>query len=313
MKHLIIGAGASVAEAIDLGLPEEMHPPVIGNFARKTWADYSPSPLLNSYLKEKGITELREEAEEIFYKLEAEGKANIEEFMEFLWKHRETNFSFSLVNTTINSYRNFLHHGIGSAISLILINGFFENGKGFKTLKASAAMNSCLEPQDLVLNLNYDTLFEIGMRQTGKMICYSPKIPKENEFLICKPHGSLNLIEDETKATFGDPESIGMIAPSSSYNFYFLPPCLNKSYDRHPLSKTILTPVIGRKPSRIIMWGIGLTESDRDLVEIYKSWAKTVKTIEVINPSSSAAEKISNVLEKPIQHFLSHKEWLTQQ
>ena len=42
MKHLIIGAGATLAEALSMGISREQCPPLIRDFARKTWLNYAP-------------------------------------------------------------------------------------------------------------------------------------------------------------------------------------------------------------------------------------------------------------------------------
>lgn len=334
MKHLIIGAGASVAEAIALGLPEEMHPPLINDFARKTWSNYTPYPLLGFFLKEKlGITNLGNDHREVFYALEAQGKVNIEELMEFMWVNRNRNYDAPNKNfppgfisglrvceagdpreEEYGFWEDFLYHGLGGPLASIVLQGFHENGQGYKDLKVAKSIGSFLSSEDLTLNLNYDTLFEIAMQQLGKGICYLPNTPKENDLRICKPHGSLNLVSNETQFAFGQPEWLGTPQPLSFKSYSgLIPPHLNKSFDQHPIAKIILNPVIDEKPSRIIMWGVGLTESDKDLVEIYKNWAKTIKLIEVINPSSIAAEKIGKLLDKPIQHFPTHEEWIARE
>ena len=46
MRHLIIGAGATRAEALHQGCPPEYLPPLIRDFARKTWMNYAPHPSL---------------------------------------------------------------------------------------------------------------------------------------------------------------------------------------------------------------------------------------------------------------------------
>ena len=51
MKHLIVGAGATFAEALALGNPTEKCPPLIRDFARKTWENYTPHPYLEEYDK----------------------------------------------------------------------------------------------------------------------------------------------------------------------------------------------------------------------------------------------------------------------
>lgn len=83
MRHLILGAGATLAEALHHGCPPECHPPLIRDFARKTWANYSPHPVLEAYLRELGHTELGDDPRELFFQLEAKEITNIEKFLEF--------------------------------------------------------------------------------------------------------------------------------------------------------------------------------------------------------------------------------------
>jgi hypothetical protein len=54
MKHLIVGAGATFAEALALGNSVEKCPPLIRDFARKMWANYTPHPYLEIYLQRIG-------------------------------------------------------------------------------------------------------------------------------------------------------------------------------------------------------------------------------------------------------------------
>jgi len=73
MKHLVVGAGATLAEALALGNRWENCPPLISNFARKTWNDYTPSPYLDFYIKELGCWREVSDARELFYELEGAG------------------------------------------------------------------------------------------------------------------------------------------------------------------------------------------------------------------------------------------------
>ena len=51
MKHLIVGAGATLAEALALGNARDICPPLMADFAKKTWSNHSPHPILEEYLK----------------------------------------------------------------------------------------------------------------------------------------------------------------------------------------------------------------------------------------------------------------------
>ena len=67
MKHLIIGAGATLGEALALGNASEVCPPLIRDFARKTWSNYTPHPILEVYLRELGYRNLGNDPRELFY------------------------------------------------------------------------------------------------------------------------------------------------------------------------------------------------------------------------------------------------------
>lgn len=54
MRVLVIGAGASLAEAIGLHVPEKFQPPLMGNFANKFWRDFNPHTILDMFLESMG-------------------------------------------------------------------------------------------------------------------------------------------------------------------------------------------------------------------------------------------------------------------
>ena len=89
----------------------------------------------------------------------------------------------------------------------------------------------------------------------------------------------------------------------------FIPPRLNKSYAEHPASQVILAPVINREPDEIIMWGVGLTESDVELVNIYRRWSQHVKRISIINPHELVAAKAAELLGSRVVWFDSLTTW----
>lgn len=188
MKHLIVGAGATLAEARALGNAPEACPPLIRDFARKTWSNYTPHPLLEIYLRGLSYENLGHDPRELFYELEEKGVTNIERFMEFAWENRNLGFELEekLPPGYISGFRitagasavrgvasgeengfweNLLYHGLGSPLSFFMIQCFFENGKGWKDLQLSKSVAARIQPADLVLNLNYDTVFEIALTQ----------------------------------------------------------------------------------------------------------------------------------------------------
>lgn len=150
MRHLIVGAGATFAEAIALGNPVEICPPLIRDFARKTWANYSPHPVLEVYLRQLGYEELGNDPRVLFFELEEQGITNTERFMEFAWENRNSDFRVgdrpsppgyiaglrimeagtqaSPISTTF--WDDLLYHGIGNPLSLCMSQCFHENGIG---------------------------------------------------------------------------------------------------------------------------------------------------------------------------------------
>lgn len=334
MRHLIIGAGATLAEAQCLGCPSSFLPPLIRDFAQKTWMNYTPHPLLEAYLHELGHTELGDDPRELFYRLESDGIANIEKFLEFAWVNRnresvtdpdkvppgfisgkriiESGQSSIEANSDLGEafWENLLYHGIGSPLQRMMLHCFYENGIGLKNLALSQRVSSVLEPGDLVLSLNYDTVFELALQQASRSFAYSPNTPSENQIQMCKPHGSLNMVCNEQGFMFGQPDWLGMPQPKG-YRSYsgLIPPRINKRYSQHPCAKMILEPVVHRRPEKVVMWGVGLTESDADLTELYKGWISQAKVVEVINPSHKVAMRVRALASCAVVYFSSVDDW----
>jgi hypothetical protein len=66
---------------------------------------------------------------------------------------------------------------------------------------------------------------------------------------------------------------------------------LNIRYAQHPIAKVILDAARNRNPSHVAMWGVGLTDSDADLIELYSAWVKRAGSVDIINPAFGVAEK----------------------
>lgn len=148
---------------------------------------------------------------------------------------------------------------------------FYQDGGALHQLRAGQAVGKLLRPGDAVLNLNYDTLFELALQQAGVPFLYAPKAVESKQVLVCKPHGSLNLAVDERKGwfAFGQPDWLGMPAPPGTISFSgLLPPRYNKSYGQLPIAKMILAPLLNLRPRTVSFWGVGFTSSDVDLLDI---------------------------------------------
>jgi hypothetical protein len=333
MKHLIVGAGATFAEALAQGNPTEKCPALIRDFARKMWDNYTPHPFLEEYLKRIGYPNFDPRDPRIlFFELEHRGVTNVEKFMEFVWENRNTAFPVSetppagyisglrmrMPGTSQDSegehsptfWDDLQYHGIGNALVLYLIQCFHENGIGIRNLRLTKSVAARYGDGDLILNLNYDTIFEIALTQLKLPFVYAPSQPKGNELVVCKPHGSINLVTNNKGFTFGQPEWWGTPAPPGYRSFSgFVPPMLNKTYHQHPLAKVILSSARNRHPSHVAMWGVGLTDSDADLIELYSAWAKRARSIDLINPDPEVAAKAEEVFKRPVRHFADVSQW----
>jgi hypothetical protein len=328
MKHLVVGAGATLAEAIEQKAPRELWPPVIRDFARKTWADYAPSPMLDHYLKTKGLYEPRDDLRELFYELEAAEKTDIERYMAFAWTHRDVELAVGapmpagyISGLRISHgdatpqpnghWENLLYHGIGRPLADAQMNCFYEHGRGFRSLTTTQQVARRFGPGDFVLNLNYDTVFEIGLGQLGRAFAYAPNRAAPGDLIVCKPHGSLNMVSNDHGFMFGDPTLVYFIPPPGFLSFSGLvPPRLGKHYAEHPIAEAILAGAAARRPKSLTFWGIGLTDSDTDLLDLYQGWASSAAVIEVINPAPEVACKARTLFTPPVVSFRSVEEWL---
>jgi len=210
-------------------------------------------------------------------------------------------------------WENMLYHGIGHPMGLLLMQNFFENGVGFKTLKVSQAVANKLSSSDIALNLNYDTVFEIALGQNGIQFQYSPNLRDSHSIYVCKPHGSLNLVvmEDGRGFAFGQPTWLGTPEPPGGFSFQgIIPPRFAKRYDQNPISKMILDTLRHKKPRYITMWGIGLTESDVDLLSLYTAWARRGSVIEIINPDNNVAKRVMELIPCKVHYYENHLEWI---
>lgn len=306
MRILIVGAGATYAEALAAGLPEDLCPPLIANFAQKLWSDYNPSELLASYLSYEGY-EVKEDPLVLFFRLEQmpAGHVNIERFFEFAYANK---------NQFPGAYENLIYHGILNPLVFILLQGLWKAGDIMKCpLPCTVAVASKLQPGDAVINLNYETIFDIGAIQAGHDLVFLPNALNNNKLTVCKPHGSFNMVVNEEKKAFafGKLDWPGTPQPADGSKNYvgFIPPRLKKSYRQHWVSSMILEPTRTFHPHVLTFWGVGLTESDTDLLELYRSWSKSAEKVEFINPSRAAMLRAEKLIGKPIEHFVELTQW----
>jgi hypothetical protein len=311
VRALVVGAGASIEEAIRAGAPIDLWPPTIENFAKKLW-DTPPNSFFNywlpDYFQAHGIDPGNDPTSRFIDLCGApQSQINVERLFEFCWVNKGTKFD--------GDWENLIHHGILNPMTFLLSQAFYKNGVGIKQLQAGQLVAGHLNDGDIVLSLNYETLFEIAATQCGRTLTYAPNTPTNESILVVKPHGSMNLLADERSFWFAQPDCIGAL-PSSDNNFRswraIVPPRFNKSYVQHPIAKRILDSIQSAAPSTLTFWGVGLTDSDTDLMAIYRRWAVTASRIEVVNPGSVVRNKVATFLKKDVLWFSSIEDWLSQ-
>lgn len=309
MRVLVIGAGASIEEARRAEVPEELWPPTMANFAEKMWH----SPLnsfycywLEDYLREIGITQASDPTSE-FIKLakDPENRVNIERLFEYCWLNKHTK--------SPDHWEQLIIHGVLQPLNDLLLMAFYPNGKGVQ-LHAGKMVSRFLKDGDLVLNLNYDTLFEIAARQAGQRITYIPNPYPGDGLRIAKPHGSLNLLANASHFKFANPECIGALhSGADDYRNYHavVPPRFNKNYVEHDIAKIIFASINELRPEKMTFWGVGLTESDTDLLETYRKWVSFGSLVEVINPDQAVTKRAQGLLNTNVRYYSSLEEWAT--
>jgi len=260
---------------------------------------------LPDYLTENGINP-GPDPTAVFIKLarDPQTSINVERLFEYCWINKGKKFK--------DDWENLINHGVLNPLTFLLLMGFYKNGEGIRQLQAGKLVSQKLENGDLVMNLNYDTLFEIAAVQSGHQITYIPNRPKGSGIAVAKPHGSLNLLADETRFWFAQPDCIGAL-PSSADNFRnhraIVPPRFNKTYAQHPIAKIICDQIISTRPDVITLWGVGLVDSDTDLLDVYDNWAASGAAIESINPNANVAEKASKIFNRSVRHCTTLEEW----
>src|ERR1035437_3418871 len=255
-----------------------------------------------------GKSIIRWDAVTTFVRLEVldNAKINVERFFEFAWAHRNESYSGAWGDLIYGAVVNVL-------VDLFARNGFFENGVGWKPLNAYQALAKKLDPGDLVVNLNYETLFEMGAMQAGCKLAYVPNVAQPGEFLVAKPHGSINLIVEKDKFWFSEPDIIGSQMARGEYMDLFrgiVPPRYGKSFDQHPVAVRIFEAIRDYRPESVTFWGVGFTSSDADLTKAYEGWCSSASKISLVHlsPTTEVADA-ERMLKRGIQHFSQPEDW----
>jgi hypothetical protein len=208
MRLLVVGAGASYAEVERAGLPPQLRPPLMKDFAEKMWRDYNPHFLLSAFLRDLGH-DPGADASQCFMALEKlqTPHVNVERFFEYAYNHRGFVVPGHEHFQPASEYENLLLHGILNPLVFLLVDGLLKHGVESTPLPLSRTIAGHLRPGDAVLNLNYDTIFELGAEQAGHELVFVPNKPMKTSLTVSKPHGSMNLFvnSDQRKFRFARP------------------------------------------------------------------------------------------------------------
>ena len=110
---------------------------------------------------------------------------------------------------------------------------------------------------------------------------------------------------------FARPLFAGSIQPSDgATNFAgFVPPRFNKQYSQHPVAHRIIETTKVVEPRHVIFWGVGLTDSDQDLLDLYRNWCHRADQVDFINPSATDVQRAARLLKVTVCHYGSVHEW----
>ncbi|MEQ1742537.1 MAG: hypothetical protein ABL869_08580 [Candidatus Nitrotoga sp.] len=331
---LVVGAGASIQEYQQNGSGKPPGFPSVANFCGKLFQEshvlqFATAKYLNSLavpfddyiLKEYGRKKpgskklkggWRENSPlKVFKNKEAEDPEtfNIEKLTEYIWQTTSKDDQ--------QFWNSFIEWGIYQSLSIIQISNFLGEGTNYKQLRSGQLASSFLAPRDRILNLNYDTCFDIGLKQAVGAISYAPmELP--DTVIVHKPHGSLNLYINAERGVFSfcEPDQIpGTLTypdpegGSWHPNMGIVPPRLSKSYSEHPIATAILSSLKGFSPKRLTFWGVGLTESDYDLSAIYRECVSSCEIVDFINPDAQACDRARSILDRDIRHHETLDDW----
>jgi hypothetical protein len=170
-----------------------------------------------------------------------------------------------------------------------------------------------LRAGDRIINLNYDTAFDIALQQARKFILYSPAEDAE-AVIVYKPHGSFNLYANRESGDFffsnpckprGSPDVEDGSGGIWSLSAAIIAPRLHKGYKAHPIAQYILSHLADHHPSVVTFWGVGLADSDGDLLDIYMPACASAQRVEFVNPDAAAYDRALRLLGVPI---IQHKD-----
>lgn len=307
MRLMVVGAGASFAECKAKGLSDDLCLPLMKDLSRKIWADYNPTPFLEVFLKENGHRVEKDPVRQ-FYGLEQANPGLIEDFFASAWLHR--NDFHSVYGSR---WHDLLYHGLFRPLNFILIRGLLQ-GNPEQRMPLSEAVAKNLTVGDLVLNLNYDLVFDVALKNVGHEVAYSPHQRSSRGIWAFKPHGSFHLVVNEREGSFyyGQVEFIGDAQPADGARTVlgFVPPRKEKSFEQHPVAAMIIAPLRGMNPDVVTFWGIGSPASDYDIFALYRDLVTNASEVEFVNPSTDDFRRVQAELGCKMTHYPTAESWL---
>jgi len=332
-RLLVLGAGATVEECRRSGADPDAPLPTIPNFGQRLFNEsQSLQRVTAAYLDHHGISydaailksyegqapssisqsQFENGPLRVYQRLEAHNPSqhNVERLFEYVWQEHGADGDLWEALTW-------------DGVFLYLFNEFITQfgcgpATAIRRMNAGIAVADRLFVGDRVLSLNYDIAFDLALQQAHKYFTYAPE-ERRDAIIVYKPHGSFNLFCNRKTGDcfFGNPsEPRGSVAirdkrggiwsPASA----IVPPRLGKNYAQHPAAGMILDGLADFVPNVVTFWGVGLTDSDVDLLEIFRETSKKSSRVEFINPDVKAFERAGKLLGTSILHFPSLDDWL---
>ena len=125
----------------------------------------------------------------------------------------------------------------------------------------------------------------------------------------------MNLVVNPKQRSFyfARPFFAGSVQPSDGATNYvgFVPPRLNKQYAQHPVARMIIEATKGIRPAQAIFWGVGLTDSDKDLLDLYIKWCHAADQVDFINPSVADVQNAKKLLGVDIRQYRDVADWIS--
>jgi len=123
----------------------------------------------------------------------------------------------------------------------------------------------------------------------------------------------MNLLVNSTRQSFyfARPLFAGSVQPADGATNYagFVPPRFDKKYSQHPVAQKIIEATKVIEPQHVIFWGVGLTDSDTDLLDLYRRWCRRADRIDFINPSDDDTQRATKLLDVSVCHYRNVEDW----